>query len=71
MFFKCPQVESFLCQLQTQQLEIKVLGFFHLNNEFILVILSAVVTYLFIMIQFGITGGFEASEEIRKQFEAQ
>ncbi|KAH8236497.1 hypothetical protein KR026_003777, partial [Drosophila bipectinata] len=62
-------VETFLCQLQTQQLEIKVLGFFHLNNEFILVILSAVVSYLFIMIQFGITGGFEASEEIRKQFQ--
>ncbi|EDW23779.1 GL23795 [Drosophila persimilis] len=61
-------VETFLSQQQTQRLEIKVLGFFQLNNEFILLILSAIISYLFILIQFGITGGFEASEEVRKQF---
>ncbi|XP_022221167.2 gustatory receptor for bitter taste 93a [Drosophila obscura] len=61
-------VEIFLSQMQTQRLEIKVLGFFHLNNEFILLILSATISYLFILIQFGITGGFEASDEVRKQF---
>ncbi|EDV54234.2 uncharacterized protein Dere_GG11083 [Drosophila erecta] len=62
-------VETFLCQLQTQRLEIKVLGFFHLNNEFILLILSAIISYLFILIQFGITGGFEASEDIKNRFD--
>ncbi|KAH8298705.1 hypothetical protein KR018_007665, partial [Drosophila ironensis] len=61
--------ETFLCQVQTQRLEIKVLGFFHLNNEFILFILSAVISYLFIMIQFGLTGGFEASNDVKNQFE--
>ncbi|SPP82952.1 gustatory receptor for bitter taste 93a [Drosophila guanche] len=61
-------VETFLSQQQTQRLEIKVLGFVQLNNEFILLILSAIISYLFILIQFGITGGFEASEEVRKQF---
>ncbi|XP_016959708.2 gustatory receptor for bitter taste 93a [Drosophila biarmipes] len=62
-------VETFLGQLQTQRLEIKVLGFFHLNNEFILLILSAIISYLFILLQFGITGGFEASEDIKNQFD--
>ncbi|XP_017020328.1 gustatory receptor for bitter taste 93a [Drosophila kikkawai] len=62
-------VETFLAQQQTQRLEIKVLGFFHLNNEFILMILSAIISYLFILLQFGITGGFEASEEIKSQFQ--
>nr|NP_524442.2 gustatory receptor 93a [Drosophila melanogaster]Q9VD76.2 RecName: Full=Gustatory receptor for bitter taste 93a [Drosophila melanogaster]AAF55923.2 gustatory receptor 93a [Drosophila melanogaster] len=62
-------VETFLGQLQTQRLEIKVLGFFHLNNEFILLILSAIISYLFILIQFGITGGFEASEDIKNRFD--
>ncbi|XP_052835211.1 gustatory receptor for bitter taste 93a [Drosophila gunungcola] len=62
-------VETFLCQQQTQLLEIKVLGFFHLNNEFILLILSAIISYLFILLQFGITGGFEASDEIKNQFD--
>ncbi|KAH8346460.1 hypothetical protein KR084_000931, partial [Drosophila pseudotakahashii] len=62
-------VETFLAQLQTQRLEIKVLGFFHLNNEFILLILSAIISYLFILLQFGITGGFEASDDIKNQFD--
>ncbi|XP_065722870.1 gustatory receptor for bitter taste 93a [Drosophila suzukii] len=62
-------VETFISQLQTQRLEIKVLGFFHLNNEFILLILSAIISYLFILLQFGITGGFEASEDIKHQFD--
>ncbi|XP_017058096.1 gustatory receptor for bitter taste 93a [Drosophila ficusphila] len=62
-------VETFIAQLQTQRLEIKVLGFFQLNNEFILVILSAIISYMFILIQFGITGGFEASDEIKNQFD--
>ncbi|EDW97906.1 gustatory receptor for bitter taste 93a [Drosophila yakuba] len=62
-------VETFLCQLQTQRLEIKVLGFFHLNNEFILLILSAIISYLFILLQFGITGGFAASEEVKNRFD--
>ncbi|KAH8243615.1 hypothetical protein KR032_008897, partial [Drosophila birchii] len=62
-------VETFLAQQQTQRLEIKVLGFFHLNNEFILMILSAIISYLFILIQFGITGGFEASDDIKNQFQ--
>ncbi|XP_017073398.1 gustatory receptor for bitter taste 93a [Drosophila eugracilis] len=62
-------VETFLGQLQTQRLEIKVLGFFHLNNEFILLILSAIISYMFILIQFGITGGFEASDDIKNQFD--
>ncbi|KAH8375143.1 hypothetical protein KR200_008917, partial [Drosophila serrata] len=62
-------VETFLAQQQTQRLEIKVLGFFHLNNEFILMILSAIISYLFILLQFGITGGFEASDELKSQFQ--
>uniref|UniRef100_A0A6P4FGX6 Gustatory receptor n=1 Tax=Drosophila rhopaloa TaxID=1041015 RepID=A0A6P4FGX6_DRORH len=62
-------VETFLSQQQTQRLEIKVLEFFHLNNEFILLILSAIISYLFILLQFGITGGFEASDEIKNQFD--
>nr|XP_036217308.1 gustatory receptor for bitter taste 93a [Bactrocera oleae] len=48
-------VETFICQRKVENLEIKVLGFFHLNNEFILVILSAIMSYLFILIQFGLT----------------
>ncbi|KAH8383391.1 hypothetical protein KR009_008434, partial [Drosophila setifemur] len=62
-------VETFLCQLQTQRLEIKVLGFFHLSNEFIIVILSAIISYLFILLQFGMTGGFEATDEVKNQFQ--
>ncbi|KAH8359278.1 hypothetical protein KR093_005534, partial [Drosophila rubida] len=59
-------VETFLSQLQTQQLEIKVMGILQLNNEFIPTILSAIITYLFILIQFGFTGGFDVAEEIAK-----
>ncbi|KAH8417796.1 hypothetical protein KR222_005972, partial [Zaprionus bogoriensis] len=57
-------VESFLGQLQTQPLEIKVLGILELNNTLIPVIISAIMTYLFILIQFGFTGGFDVAEEI-------
>ncbi|XP_064550811.1 gustatory receptor for bitter taste 93a [Drosophila montana] len=57
-------VESFLNQLQTQQLEIKVLGILQLNNGFIPTILSAIITYLFILIQFAFTGGFEVADEL-------
>ncbi|KAH8310735.1 hypothetical protein KR044_002802 [Drosophila immigrans] len=60
-------VETFLSQLQTQQLEIKVMGILQLNNEFIPTILSAIITYLFILIQFGFTGGFDVDEEIAKR----
>ncbi|XP_004530764.1 gustatory receptor for bitter taste 93a [Ceratitis capitata] len=48
-------VEAFICQRKVENLEIKVLGFFHLNNEFILVIISAIMSYLFILIQFALT----------------
>ncbi|XP_054081101.1 gustatory receptor for bitter taste 93a [Zeugodacus cucurbitae] len=48
-------VETFICQRKVENLEIKVMGFFHLNNEFILVIISAIMSYLFILIQFGLT----------------
>ncbi|XP_030563798.1 gustatory receptor for bitter taste 93a [Drosophila novamexicana] len=57
-------VESFLNQLQTQQLEIKVLGILQLNNGFIPTILSAIIAYLFILIQFAFTGGFEVADEL-------
>ncbi|XP_034115570.2 gustatory receptor for bitter taste 93a [Drosophila albomicans] len=60
-------VDMFLSQLQTQQLEIKVMGILQLNNEFIPTILSAIITYLFILIQFGFTGGFDVVEEIAKR----
>ncbi|XP_036324375.1 gustatory receptor for bitter taste 93a [Rhagoletis pomonella] len=48
-------VETFICQRKVENLEISVLGFFHLNNEFILVIISAIMSYLFVLIQFGMT----------------
>lgn len=60
-------METFLCQLQTQPLEIKVLGILELNNALIPVIISAIMTYLFILIQFGFTGGFDVVEEIVKR----
>ncbi|XP_034488417.1 gustatory receptor for bitter taste 93a [Drosophila innubila] len=60
-------VETFLSQLQAQQLEIKVMGILQLNNEFIPTILSAIITYLFILIQFSFTGGFDVVEEIAKR----
>ncbi|XP_054727391.1 gustatory receptor for bitter taste 93a [Anastrepha obliqua] len=48
-------VETFICQRKVENLEISVLGLFHLNNGFILVIISAIMAYLFILIQFGLT----------------
>ncbi|KAM8707187.1 hypothetical protein ACLKA7_011307 [Drosophila subpalustris] len=60
-------VETFLSQLQTQQLEIKVMGILQLNNEFIPTILSAIITYLFILLQFGFTGGFDLHKELAKR----
>ncbi|XP_061402247.1 gustatory receptor for bitter taste 93a [Musca vetustissima] len=54
-------VESFLSQRKVENLEIKVFGFFTLNNEFILMMLSAIITYLFFIIQFGMSGGFGTS----------
>ncbi|XP_068158001.1 gustatory receptor for bitter taste 93a [Drosophila tropicalis] len=61
-------VETFLSQQQTQNLEIKVLGFFALNNRFILIVLSAIISYLFILIQFGLSGGFENSKTLESIF---
>lgn len=55
------QVETFLSQRKVENLEIKVFGFFTLNNEFILMMLSAIITYLFFIIQFGMSGGFGTS----------
>ncbi|XP_073820522.1 gustatory receptor 93a [Musca autumnalis] len=54
-------VETFLSQRKVENLEIKVFGFFTLNNEFILMMLSAIITYLFFVIQFGMSGGFGMS----------
>uniref|UniRef100_A0A1I8NMR9 Gustatory receptor n=1 Tax=Stomoxys calcitrans TaxID=35570 RepID=A0A1I8NMR9_STOCA len=54
-------VETFLSQRKVENLEIKVFGFFTLNNEFILMMLSAIITYLFFIIQFGMSGGFGPS----------
>ncbi|XP_019894679.2 gustatory receptor for bitter taste 93a [Musca domestica] len=54
-------VETFLSQRKVENLEIKVFGFFTLNNEFILMMLSAIITYLFFIIQFGMSGGFGTS----------
>lgn len=51
-------MEKFLSQRKVENLEIKVYGFFTLNNEFILMMLSAIITYLFFIIQFGMSGGF-------------
>ncbi|XP_017968105.1 gustatory receptor for bitter taste 93a [Drosophila navojoa] len=59
-------VESFLNQLRAQQLEVKVVGILQLDNRFIPTILSAIVTYLFILIQFAFTGGFDVAEEIAR-----
>ncbi|ALC46156.1 Gr93a [Drosophila busckii] len=56
--------ESFIGQLQAQILEVNILGIVQLNNGFIPVILSAIITYLFILIQFGFTGGFKAVHEV-------
>ncbi|XP_037812760.1 gustatory receptor for bitter taste 93a [Lucilia sericata] len=50
-------VERFLSQRKAENLEINILGFFTLNNQFILLILSAIISYLFLIIQFGMTGG--------------
>lgn len=66
-FFLPNQVETFLYQLRTQSLEIKVLGILQLNNAFIPVIISGIMTYLFILIQFGYTGGFDIVDEIVKR----
>ncbi|XP_030369554.1 gustatory receptor for bitter taste 93a [Scaptodrosophila lebanonensis] len=63
--------ESFLSQLKVQHLEIKILGFFKLDNKFILIILSAIISYLFIMVQFGLTGGFEESELVKQLLNVQ
>ncbi|XP_075144724.1 gustatory receptor 93a [Haematobia irritans] len=54
-------VETFLSQRKVENLEIKVFGFFTLNNEFILMMLSAIITYLFFIIQFSMSGGFGTS----------
>ncbi|XP_065360471.1 gustatory receptor for bitter taste 93a [Calliphora vicina] len=50
-------VEKFLSQRKAENLEIKILGFFTMNNQFILLILSAIISYLFLIIQFGMSGG--------------
>lgn len=52
------QVEIFLSQRKAENLEIQILDLFTMNNQLILLILSAIISYLFLIIQFGMSDGF-------------
>ncbi|XP_037943313.1 gustatory receptor for bitter taste 93a-like [Teleopsis dalmanni] len=59
-------VETFINQRKTENLEIKILGFFQLQNEFILVILSAIISYMFILVQFGLSDAKNQTDSVVK-----